>query len=174
MILPSLAKDFHWTQTPCGPALACDIVETLARHFFTTRGWRLGAATPEPMGEAWGDVARAADTPAERLVRVHQVHGAAVFTSPTGRTNDAQTGALPEATIIISGDSSHALVIQTADCVPLLIVDRRTGAIAAAHAGWRGLANRRPACRCCGAGAGVRQPAGRSSAVGGPSIGACC
>jgi hypothetical protein len=52
---------------------------------------------------------------------------------------------LPDADIVASNDPSLALAIQTADCVPILIADRRTGVVAAAHAGWRGLAARVPA-----------------------------
>ena len=47
---------------------------------------------------------------------------------------------LPQADIILTDDQALAVAIQTADCVPLLIADARTGAVAAAHAGWRGLA----------------------------------
>jgi YfiH family protein len=52
--------------------------------------------------------------------------------------------ALPDADILITDEPVPALAIQTADCVPILIGDRRTGAVAAAHAGWRGLAARVP------------------------------
>jgi YfiH family protein len=51
----------------------------------------------------------------------------------------------------IAGWRRHAtgvaavLAIQTADCVPLLMADPKTGAVAAAHVGWRGLAARVPA-----------------------------
>jgi YfiH family protein len=74
---------------------------------------------------------------------VHQVHGAAVVVR---RAGDPPRGvaALPPADILVADDPSIALAIQTADCVPLLIADRRTGAVAAAHAGWRGLAARVP------------------------------
>ena len=68
---------------------------------------------------------------------------------------------LAHADIIVSDDPATVLSIQTADCVPLLIADRRTGAVAAAHAGWRGLAARVPAVAVAGA-RGVRQPAGGS------------
>jgi YfiH family protein len=51
----------------------------------------------------------------------------------------------PEADILVSDDERAALAVYTADCVPLLMADRRTGAIAAAHAGWRGLAAGVPA-----------------------------
>ena len=52
---------------------------------------------------------------------------------------------LPAADVIVSDDPSLALAIQTADCLPILVADARTGAVAAAHAGWRGLAPRVPA-----------------------------
>jgi len=64
------------------------------------------------------------------------------------------------------------LAIQTADCVPLLFADRRTGVVAAAHAGWRGLAARVPevTVRALGEAFGSR-PADLIVAVG-PSISA--
>jgi hypothetical protein len=49
------------------------------------------------------------------------------------------------ADILASDDRDAALAIQTADCVPILLADTRSGAVAAAHAGWRGLAARVPA-----------------------------
>ena len=47
----------------------------------------------------------------------------------------------PTLDILLSDDPSVVLAIQTADCVPLLMADRATGVVAAAHAGWRGLAS---------------------------------
>jgi YfiH family protein len=100
---------------------------------------------PEASQEAWREVAEAFGLDPERLVRVRQVHGAAVIVRRAGPDRPPGGGVvLPAADIIISDDPGLVLAVQTADCVPLLLADRRTGAAAAAHAGWRGLAARVP------------------------------
>jgi polyphenol oxidase len=66
------------------------------------------------------------------------------------------------------------LAIQTADCVPILLVDRRKRAIAAIHAGWRGTLAR---ITQKAVGAMHREFSSRPSdllAAIGPSIGPCC
>ena len=130
---------FAWRQTPAGPALVCLPLERYAAHLFTTRQWPLGSARDAERASGWADVARALDVDAAHLTRAHQVHGAATIVRRAGDTV-ADADALPQADIIISNDRDRALAIQTADCVPLLIADPASGAVAAAHAGWRGLA----------------------------------
>lgn len=47
---------------------------------------------------------------------------------------------LPECDGLITNEPGTALVIFTADCTPILFHDPVTGAVGAAHAGWRGTA----------------------------------
>ena len=78
------------------------------------------------------------------------------------------------ADIIAGDDASVALAIQTADCVPLLIGDLRTGAVAAAHAGWRGTSL---GVAAAAVNAMTTELGSRRSdliAAVGPSIGPCC
>ena len=46
----------------------------------------------------------------------------------------------PECDGLVTGDPGVALMIFTADCTPILLHDPVTGAVGAAHAGWRGTA----------------------------------
>jgi len=164
-MLPQPGEGFEWVQTAAGPALICRPLERLAHHLFTTRFWRLGSVSGD-RGAGWVEVASAMAVEEERLVRVTQVHGAAVFVAgPSDR---------PKADIILGRDPCTALAIQTADCVPLLICDRATLACAAVHAGWRGIAARAPQAgvEALGARFGCR-PADLVAAIG-PAIGACC
>src|SRR5262249_34925210 len=89
--------------------------------------------------DGWAAVADAIGVAPARLVRLRQVHGAGIVVHRAGGALD-EHAALPAADIVLSDDPAAAVAIQTADCVPLLIVDARRGVVAAAHAGWRGLA----------------------------------
>src|SRR5256885_2223149 len=140
MMLPQPNDRFRWRQTRAGPALVCAALEPYAQHFFTTCHWTLGSPSPDPTA-GWLEVASAAGVDGHHLARVHQVHGAAAVLR---RQGEPPSRDLPDADIILSDDPALALAIQTADCMPLLFADRRTGHVAAAHAGWRGLAARVP------------------------------
>jgi YfiH family protein len=81
---------------------------------------------------------------------------------------------MPEADIIVSDDPAAAIAVRVADCAPILMADTRTGAVGAAHAGWRGTVQ--SAAAAC-----VRSmrhefgtnPADLIAGIG-PCLGACC
>jgi YfiH family protein len=166
--LPQPNDSFRWVQGAPGPALVCRRLEPFADHVITTCTWALGAGRNSDADSAWAEVAAALGRP---IVRVHQVHGVNLLVRRAGTPPPA---ALPDADIIVSNDPTVAIAIQAADCVPILIADRRTGAVAAAHAGWRGLAAGVPRVAIE---ALVREFGSRPAdliAAAGPSIGACC
>ena len=167
IILPQPDAAFAWVRSPAGWGLVCRPLEPFARHVFTSRSWLLGLALE---ADGWQEVAEAVGTDPARLLRVRQVHGADVLVHLPGRP----PAPVAPADIIVGGDAAMAFAIQTADCVPLLIADRRTGAVAAAHAGWRGTALRvaAAAVNAMTNGLGSRPP--DLLAAVGPSIGPCC
>ena len=179
---------FVWTRESWGTALRCASLTEVADHFFTTRQLRLRGASES---DDWAHVASTIGVTPGRLLRLTQVHGHRVVVArrpesagrpgsaslplpENGSTSSRSGHDWPEADILVSDDPEVALAIQVADCVPLLMADRRSGAVAAVHAGWRGTV----------AGAGPAAVDALSREFGarpedllvaqGPSIGPCC
>jgi len=73
----------------------------------------------------------------ERLYEVTQVHGAA--TEQALPALDPLTFRLRHADAIVATSADCPIAIRVADCVPLLLADPASGAVAAVHAGWRGI-----------------------------------
>lgn len=63
--------------------------------------------------------------------KVNQIHSAIVHVS-----NDA--GSAGQGDAVVTDKPGHWIGIRTADCVPILLADTRTHAVAAVHAGWKG------------------------------------
>ncbi len=147
--------------------LVCRALEPYAAHFFTTRAWHLGFTSAGGRDAGWAEVARAAGVADAVLVHVHQVHGI--------RAIDVEAATpTTEADIIVGRDAERALAVQAADCVPLLIADPVTRAVAAVHAGWRGLAAGAPGAAIDAMARAFGSRARDLVAAIGPSIGACC
>jgi YfiH family protein len=106
-----------------------------------------------------------------RLYTATQVHGNAVARV---RGDEARQQVLAtEADVVLSRDSGVACGIKVADCVPVLVADEETGAVAAIHSGWQGTV-----AGVVGAGIAALQSecggAGRLVAAIGPHIEVCC
>jgi polyphenol oxidase len=137
MALPKPSGDFEWVQEPWGAALRCTPLAVIAPHCFSTRDLVLeGVRDDDQTG--WEDLARALGIDFASLVRMRQVHCADVFDVAAGTVPPPRYEDWPEADIAVTRDSSIALSVRTADCVPILLGDRRTRAISAIHAGWKG------------------------------------
>jgi YfiH family protein len=143
-VRPQPDRSFAWIDTAAGPALVCTPLRRIAPHLFTTRRWTLGVPALDDAARtaAWQQLGDALGAPRRRLVRLHQVHGADVIVTRRGAPD--HPSALPEADIVLTDDPATIVAVQAADCVPMLFADRRRGAVAAAHAGWRGLAAQVP------------------------------
>jgi YfiH family protein len=168
---PRVAAGFAGTVGEAGRTLRSSELAQLAPHAFTTRDLTFRDDRAED------DRRRLAVTlgvSAERLMSVRQVHGRAVrlVTTAAGMAAERQ-GADEAADAIVSTDPGCAIAVHVADCVPILMADRRRRLVAAVHAGWRGT--------CAGVTTTVLEsirelgvsPADLVVAIG-PSIGPCC
>lgn len=68
-----------------------------------------------------------------------QVHGSSI--AIMGRVRESGD-VVPGCDALLTDTAGLALLIRTADCVPIFIADPARGVIGIAHAGWRGLAAR--------------------------------
>lgn len=123
-------------------------------HCFTTRFGGVSGGHLESLnigihrGDEWENVLKnyeilgnALGFDPKKLVLSHQTHTDTVL-----RVGEQQAGAglfgpeLPECDALITNEPGVGLVMFTADCTPILLHDPVTGAVGAAHAGWRGTA----------------------------------
>jgi YfiH family protein len=164
------------------PLLRSKVIPAAFTHGFTTRGGGVSAPphdtlnlggkwgdAPERVAENWRRLTRAAGAP---LFVATQVHGTAIARVGAGDT-PADVARL-QADGLCSDRADVALAVFVADCIPAVVVDPRTGALAAVHAGWRGtLAGVLPAAvRALGEHFGARAADLRVAL--GPAIGPCC
>jgi len=162
----------------------------VARVRFTTRagGLSQGAYAGLNLGAHVGDVPervrlnrlavrRALPREVADPVLGEQVHGARV--TPVGRLHagtrwETPEGALAATDGLVTAEPRLPLAVLTADCLPVALADPEHQAVAAVHAGWRGLA-----AGVLEAALGVMTEAcgtrpGSVHAWIGPAIGPCC
>ena len=168
--LPVVAG-FTWAAGAAGRTLRSTVMDQLAPHAFTSRDWTFRNDRAEADRQR---LAAALDVSANRLVSVTQVHGRTVRVVTTaGEATGGPLGTDETADAIVSTDPGCAIAVYVADCVPILIADRRHRLVAAVHAGWRGT--------CAGVTTRALEtirdlgvsPADLVVAIG-PSIGPCC
>ena len=124
---------------PDWPAPARVHAVTTTRAGGLSRGCYASLNLADHVGDEPASVAQNRDRLAAALalpsapVWLRQVHGVRVV-------NAGHCAPVPEADAAFATDAGVVCGVLTADCLPLLLCDREGSRVAAAHAGWRGLA----------------------------------
>jgi len=92
---------------------------------------------PDHVRENLTRAAAALGIEATKLFFLSQVHGSAVHVVDSRSHRDEVQRV--EGDAVASGDPRVGCGVRSADCVPVLLADRVSGAAAAVHAGWRGV-----------------------------------
>ncbi len=148
------AAGFYWRERQSVRALVCAALEQ--DGFTNAFSTRLGGVSPMP--EAALNLAGFNEDDAENiyenrrrflqlfdgdwtLAGCWQMHSAEVRIVHDQREAEAKPGVLGDdvyCDALVSNTPKILLGVKTADCVPVLLCDPKTGAFAAVHAGWRG------------------------------------
>jgi polyphenol oxidase len=126
---------------------------------------------PAAVTENWALAAGVLGVPPDRIFVLSQIHGARCVT--VGADDDAEQLALEQGDATVSNVPRLAIGVRVADCAPVLLLDRRSGAAAAVHAGWRGVVRGVVPSAVRALGALVGAPLELCAAVG-PHIERCC
>lgn len=131
---PTSTEQWQWQEGQGMPYLTCTLLQDWLHGFFTQDFY---PRQPESL--------IAVLQPQTAVFRVKQVHGDRCLT-PTEIHHVMQLGEteeiLPPADAVLTESPHQSVWVASADCTPVLMGDRRTGRVAAIHAGWRGTAQR--------------------------------
>lgn len=136
-----------------------DLIEKTGavRHGFTTRtggvssgcysslNLRFNCDDPtENVLKNYKRAAEAIEIPYESLVLSHQVHDDKILNVTAADCGNGilKANKFDNADGLITCDFETSLVTHYADCVPILMVDKKTGAIGSVHSGWKGTVKR--------------------------------
>ena len=124
-----------------------------ASHCFTTRHGGVSTRSQSSLNLAIGRgdsmenveqnlriLGKALEFDPEKLVMTMQIHSDIVRVVTDADCNGLCHRNYPQCDALVTNTPGVALLIFTADCTPLLFHDPVTGAVGAAHAGWRGTA----------------------------------
>jgi YfiH family protein len=113
---------------------------------------------------------RLSDIPARfpNLATLKQVHSAACV------AGEGRAGLLGNGDALLENTPGAVVAVKTADCIPILLVDERSRAVAAVHAGWRGTVARIAEAAVAAMRDRFGSAPGDLHAVIGPGIGQCC
>ena len=124
-------------------------------HCFTTRlgGVSTGSQSSLNLAHGRGDsmenveanlkiLASALEFDPAKYVLTRQTHSDIVRMVTDGDCNGFCHRDYPECDALVTNTPGVALMVFTADCTPVLLHDPVTGAVGAAHAGWRGTAQK--------------------------------
>lgn len=107
----------------------------------------------------------------KKLVLAEQIHSAnsTIFRN----TNSLPVERIAETDALVTREKGVVLAVRTADCIPVIYIDREAGVAAVSHNGWRGTLkgiSKHVIRQMCDEGASL----GRIRVAIGPGIGACC
>ena len=159
------APGWRWRTDAVGEVLQHDALLALAPHVFTSRTLRFTSDADSD----YAQLGRVFGVAGADVNRVKQVHGrVVVWVRPEGAVPPGT-----EADALISTAPGRVISVRVADCVPLLIADRRHRVVAAVHAGWSGTCAAIAEATIEAIAAEGVAPADLVVAMG-PSIGPCC
>lgn len=106
--------------------------------------------------------------PPRPLTTLKQIHSNIAIVA------DGHSGCVGEGDALVTNHGGTLLGVRTADCVPILFVDRQRRVVAAVHAGWRGTAEEVAMRALERMQAEFNCNSSNIEAAIGPAIGACC
>lgn len=178
----------HWTVNKIGSLEYLSACNIAPAHGFTTRfggvsegylaSLNLGSHRgdkPENVAKNYEILGASLGFSTERLVLANQIHSDTVrVVTEKDCLCSLSHRDYPECDALVTNTPGIALTVFTADCTPILFYDPVTGAVGAAHAGWRGtaagIAAKTVETMVCAFGC---RPTHIRAAIG-PNIGVCC
>ncbi len=127
------SQQWQWQETGEGRYLTCTLLANWHHGFFTNH---FPKQFPEQLINNLHSSAQ--------VYRLKQIHSDIVFTT---EQIDRQLGENPELQRldgdgILTSKPQQSVWSASADCTPILIADRHSGAVSAVHSGWRGTASK--------------------------------